>query len=79
MNVRFTRRLCLSLCIASLSTLAPTNYALAQSTVFKHNYPGLTITGTVGANYPIQYVDAVSNSWNWVLLTNLVLQQALTS
>src|SRR5258705_10549198 len=48
--------------------------ALAQSTVVKQNYPGLTITGTVGNTYPIEYVDVLVNgSNNWITLSNLVL------
>src|SRR5205823_3130752 len=46
--------------------------AYAQSTVVQHNYPGLTITGTVGGSYPIQYVTAITNT-NWTTLTTLTL------
>src|SRR5713101_2047105 len=49
------------------------NRAGAQSTVVQHNYPGLTITGTVGGSYPIQYVNALSDLNNWVTLTTLTL------
>jgi formylglycine-generating enzyme required for sulfatase activity len=48
---------------------------VSQSAITQQDsYPGLTITGTVGATYPIQYVNAVSNvNSTWITLTNLVL------
>ncbi len=47
--------------------------ASAQSTVVQRNYPGLTITGTTDQSYPIQYVETMANSNNWLTLTNLTL------
>jgi len=44
----------------------------SQSTVVQRNYPGLTITGTVGESYPIQYVNTLANN-SWSTLTTLVL------
>jgi formylglycine-generating enzyme required for sulfatase activity len=45
----------------------------AQSTVVQHGYPGLLISGTVGGNYPIQYVNTLSASNAWTTITNIVL------
>src|SRR5437764_3908357 len=45
----------------------------AQSTVFQHEYPGLTITGNPGDPVSIQYVNTLANSNNWQAFTNLVL------
>jgi hypothetical protein len=36
-------------------------------------YPGLTITGTVGARYRIEYRDALAANGAWNVLTNVVL------
>jgi formylglycine-generating enzyme required for sulfatase activity len=36
-------------------------------------YAGLTITGSVGSNYAVQYVSSLSPSNNWQTLTNLTL------
>ena len=48
------------------------NAVFAQSVV-QHDYPGLTLTGGVGSNYTIQYVNALANSNDWQTLTNIVL------
>jgi formylglycine-generating enzyme required for sulfatase activity len=45
----------------------------SQSTVVQHNYPLLSISGSVGTTYPIQYVDTLSTANTWLTLTNLVL------
>jgi len=36
-------------------------------------YPGLTITGSVGARYRIEYRDALPANGAWHVLTNVVL------
>jgi len=36
-------------------------------------YPGLSITGSVGSTYQIQYVSQLGGANDWVTLTNLVL------
>src|ERR1700704_4556320 len=72
MKKRSTYELCLFLFALWATTLTVTS-AHAQSTVAQHNYAGLTITGTPGNTYPIQYVTAMAKSNNWITLTNLLL------
>jgi len=38
-----------------------------------HLYAGVSITGTPGLSYRIEYQDALSSSPNWSVLTNLTL------
>ena len=50
-----------------------TTSACAQLTVLGINmYSGLTIYGSVGANYRVEYLNALNNT-NWQTLTNLAL------
>jgi len=44
----------------------------ASSVVSADVYPGISFTGTVGANYQIQYTTSLTNS-TWTRLTNLLL------
>jgi hypothetical protein len=37
------------------------------------NYPGLSITGSVGSSYQIQYVSQLGGTNDWLTLANLVL------
>src|ERR1019366_7424075 len=50
------------------SVLAQTNPAVSL-----HLYAGLTISGTVGSNYVVQFAANLSQTTNWQTLTNLTL------
>jgi len=72
------RRKCFSLraiAVALLCWALATASGLAQNNpaVSIELYAGLTITGSVGTNYVVQYVNALSHSTNWQTLTNLTL------
>src|SRR4051812_44365887 len=72
MKKQSASELCLLL-FALLATALTVTPVHGQSTVAQHNYAGLTITGTPGATYPIQYVTSMGKSNAWTTLTNLVL------
>src|SRR3954452_2770307 len=73
-RLMIVRVLSRSLFLLSMAcSLAATSSVFAQSTVVQRNYPGLTLSGTAGTTYPIQYVGALSNVNNWTTLTNITL------
>src|ERR1043166_1170111 len=73
MNVQVTYPFCRLLCILGCAIPLLSTRAFAQSSLTQAYYPGLTISGTAGNSYDIQYVNTLSNVNDWVTLTNLTL------
>src|SRR5689334_5177713 len=72
MNVQFVPRF-LKPALLSVLAMLFTGSLVAQSTVTPHSYVGLSISGTPGNTYEVQYVDTLANSNAWLTLTNLLL------
>jgi hypothetical protein len=53
-----------------------TNSPPVQPSLGLQPYPGLTIAGTVGASYRIEYRDALNTNGAWNVLTNVVLPES---
>jgi formylglycine-generating enzyme required for sulfatase activity len=59
--------------ILEILTFSPALWAQAGPGVTANLYCGLTITGTVGSGYTVQYVTNLAQTNDWQTLTNLVL------
>jgi formylglycine-generating enzyme required for sulfatase activity len=69
--MRYTRSI-LFLLLFGAFTHGPSVLAQNNPTLSLQSYAGLTITGTVGSNYVVQYSTNLSQT-NWLTLTNLTL------
>ena len=77
MKTRFSKRI-RSFCVLCLAVWAAAPQATAQTGAslglrFSAGHATLTITGTVGTAYAVQYVTKLSHTNSWITLTNLTL------
>jgi len=70
MKVPFTSRF---FCLFAIIALSGAPSAFSQSTVVQQTYPGLSINGTAGNPFLIEYVTDLANTNSWLTLTNFVL------
>ena len=72
MNAMNTQRLVCYTVLFGILAATPVLVAQTNPGVALHSYAGLTITGTAGNSYTVQYATNLSGT-NWQTLTNLVL------